>query len=149
MDHSAISGGILFANFSNGLSSKSGGNLKDIAVNKEGTRAYVADGGGISGAGYKCAIIDAVAGNYIGALPGGDPYPTNVEVTADGRVICGIDNIYGPFDFWVHSPQGAVIQGYKVGPLRDRQLMVTPDGFVVAALLNGMPGAIVFVPIGP
>ncbi len=148
VDQSAMSGGVLLVNLLNGLNSDSRGNARDVAVSKDGTRAYVASGGGVSG-GYKCAIIDAVAGTYIGAIPGGDPYPNNVEVTADGRAICGIDNIYGPYDFWIHSPQGALIQGYKIGSLRDRQLAVTPDGFVVAAMLSGNPSTMALVPVGP
>ena len=89
----------------------------------------------MSGGGYFCASIDGVTGTYVGALPGGSNYPNNVEVTNDGRPICGISGWYSASDFWVHSPGGALLQGYKIAgyarALKDQQMVVTPDGFVV------------------
>jgi hypothetical protein len=153
IDYSAMSGGMLFVSFLNGLESDSGGNLRDVAINKQGTRSYEASGGGMNNVPgrYRCAVTDAVAGTLIGALPGGDAYPNNVEVTNDGRAICGISGAYVSSDFWVHSPAGALLQGYKVAgyarALKDGQMVVTPDGFVVVALTDDP--LIAFVPIGP
>jgi len=152
VDYSAMSGGILFVGFLNGLDSDSGGNLREVAVNKQGTRSYEASGGGMNVPGrYRCAVTDAVTGTLIGALPGGDAYPNNVEVTNDGRAICGISGWYSTYDFWVHSPDGALLQGHKIAgyakAMKDGQMVVTPDGLVVVALTDDPE--IAFVPIGP
>jgi hypothetical protein len=155
-DYSAMSGGALFTPFVSNFDPYSGGNHQDTAINKTGTRVYTASGGGTVGTGYislgyKCAAIDVASGTLIGALPGGEAYPNNVEVTADGRVICGIANYMGTLsnDFWVHSPNGAILQSYSfggsAGPLLSRQLVVTPDGFVVVGLTGSY---IAFVQIG-
>ncbi len=152
VDYSAMSGGVLFANLLNYLNFDSGGNERDVAVSKDGTRVYEASGGGLNNVPgrYRCAAMDA-GGAFVGALPGGDAYPNNVEVTIDGRAICGIDGVARPSDFWVHSPSGALLQGYKVaGPgqrVKEKQLVVTPDGFVVVVLTDDP--VIGFVPIGP
>jgi Viral BACON domain len=150
IDYSAMSGGVLFPSLQSFLDFNSGGNEKDVAVSKDGARVYAASGGGVNVPGrYRCASIDS-AGTFVGALPGGDAYPNNVEVTIDGRPICGISGGGTSPDFWVHSPAGAVLQGYKVagtGQLKDRQMVVTPDGFIVVALTTAP--LIGFVPIGP
>ena len=61
-------------------------------------------------------------------------------MTSDGRVICGIAALYLNTDFWVHSSIGAIQKTFKVAgyakTLKDRQLMVTPDGFVVFTLTD-------------
>lgn len=150
VDYSAMSGGALFASLANGLDSNSGGNETDVAVSPDGSRIYAASGGGVNVPGrYRCASIDA-GGAFVGALPGGDAYPNNVEVTIDGRAICGISGWYATSDFWVHSPDGALLQGYKVAgyarAMKDRQMVVTPDGLVVVALTDDP--LIAFVPIG-
>jgi hypothetical protein len=147
-----MSGGMLFVSFLNWLDADSGGTLRDTAVNKQGTRSYEASGGGMNVPGrYRCAVTDAVSGILIGALPGGDAYPNNVEVTNDGRAICGIAGWYTASDFWVHSPAGALLQGYKIAgyakAMKDGQMVVTPDGLVVVALTDDP--LIAFVPIGP
>jgi hypothetical protein len=84
-------------------------------------------------------------------LPGGDAYPNNVEVTRDGRPICGISGWYSSSDFWVHAADGTLLQGFKIAgyakEMKAGQLVVTPDGFVVVALTNDPLMA--FVPIGP
>lgn len=150
VDYSAMSNGTLFVSLANGLNSNSGGNERDVAVSPDGSRIYAASGGGVNVPGrYMCASMDA-SGAFVGALPGGDAYPNNVEVTVDGRAICGISGAYASSDFWVHSPAGALLQGYKLAGyargLKDRQLVVTPDGLVVVALTDDP--LIAFVPIG-
>jgi hypothetical protein len=155
VDYSAMSGGVLFVKNLNPIFGSSGGNARDVAVNRDGTHVYEASGGGVQVGGYtqyRCDSIDPVSGTSFGALPGGSPYPNNVEVTVDGRAICGIGSGSGTFDFWVHAPNGALIQGYKVAGqgygtgLKTQQMVVTPDGFIVAAVTD-YP-VIAFVPIG-
>jgi hypothetical protein len=147
VDYSAISGGVLMvskraeASFINGAS-----NGRDIAVSADGTHLYTA-----SGAPYPCSSVDPSNLSFIGSLPGGDAYPNNMEVTVDGRAICGISGWYSVSDFWVHRPDGTLIQGYKVAgyarALKAGQMAVTPDGFVVVTLTDDPLMA--FVPIGP
>jgi hypothetical protein len=149
-DYSAMSGGVLFTPFLNSIDIHSRGNPQDFAINKSGTRAYSASGGGTMDVGYKCAAIDATTGTFIGALPGGEAYPNNVEVTADGRAICGISGWYSTYDIFVHASNGAFLKGYKFAgyakALIAGQMVVTPDGFVVVGLTDDP--VIAFVPIG-
>lgn len=147
VDYTAISGGLLMVNrmasasFVNGAS-----NGKDIAVSEDASHLYTA-----SGAPYRCSSLDASNLQFLGSLPGGDAYPNNVEVTSDGRGICGIFGWYASADFWVHSSSGALLGSYKVAgyakALKDTEMVVTPDGFVVVALTDDPE--IAFVPIGP
>lgn len=149
LDHSAMAGGTVFATSMSFADVRSGGNPQDIAVSRDGSRVYGASGGGTDG-GYKCGVADGATGSFIGALPGGDAYPNNVEVTSDGRPICGISGWYATYDFWVYTPAGALLQGYKVAgyarALRPAQLVVLPDGLVVVTLTDDP--LIAFVPIG-
>lgn len=149
LDHSAMAGGTMFAALAGFVDVRSGGNTQDIAVSRDGSRVYGASGGGTDG-GYKCGVADGANGSFIGALPGGDAYPNNVEVTSDGRPICGIQGWYATYDFWVYTPAGALLQGYKVAgyarALKAAQLVVLPDGLVVVALTDDP--LIAFVPIG-
>ena len=148
-DYSAMSGGALFATLANRIGVYSGGNQQDFAIDKTGTRAYSASGGGTPGYGYKCAAIDVASGTLIGALPAGGAYPNNVEVTADGRAVCGIA-YSSTFDIFVHSSSGAFLKGYKFAgyqsALTPGNMVVTPDGFVVVGLTDDP--VIAFVPIG-
>ncbi len=149
LDYSAMAGGTMFATLMSFVDVRSGGNPQDIAVSRDGSRVYGASGGGTDG-GYKCGVADGVTGTFIGALPGGDAYPNNVEVTSDGRPICGISGWYATYDFWVYTPAGALLQGYKVAgyarALKPAQLVVLPDGLVVATLTDDP--FLAFVPIG-
>lgn len=151
VDYSAMSGGVLFTQYLGSLNTNSGGNERDMVVSRDGTRAYSASGGGVNEPGrYRCAIADPRDGSYVGSLPGGDAYPNNVEVTVDGRAICGIAGFYSTYDIWVHAPNGALLQGYKFAgyakTLKDRQLVVTADGLVAVGLTDDP--LIAFVPIG-
>lgn len=147
VDYSAISGGVLMvsaratASFINNAS-----NGRDIAVSSDGSQLYTA-----SGAPYRCSSVDPTNLSFIGSLPGGDVYPNNVEVTRDGRPICGISGWYASSDFWVHAADGTLLQGYKIAgyakKMKTGQMVVTPDGFVVVALTDDP--LLAFVPIGP
>jgi hypothetical protein len=146
VDYSAMAGGVLMvarsasAGFINGAS-----NGADIAASADGSHLYTA-----SGAPYRCSSVDPANLSFVGSLTGGDAYPNNVEVTRDGRAICGISGWYSSADFWVHSSAGSLLAGYKVAgyarALKDAEMVVTPDGFVVVALTDDPLMA--FVPIG-
>lgn len=147
LDYSAISGGTLMVTpRASGWNINGSSNGADVAVSPDGTRLYTA-----TGAPYVCSAINPKDLALIGSLPGGDAYPNNVEVTQDGRVICGINGMYTTYDFWVHSPSNALIKAYKVvGYARGLvagQLVVTPDSFIVVTLTDDP--RIAFVPIGP
>jgi hypothetical protein len=146
LDYSAISGGVLMVGARANGFMMSAANGKDIAVSADGTRIYTA-----SGAPYSCSILNAANLSSIGSLPGGSSYPNNVEVTSDGRVICGIFGWYSTYDFWVHSSAGALLQGYKIAgyakALRDKMMVTTPDGLIVAAQTDDP--LLAFVVIGP
>jgi hypothetical protein len=146
LDYSEIAGGVLFAAVTNApFFSGNESNGKDVAVAGDGNVVYFA-----SGAPYSCVSLNPVDLSFLSVLPGDNPYPNNVEVTWDKRVICGFDDSNGPSDFWVYATNGAV-QTYKVAgyneALLPHQLAVTADGYIVIAT-TGDP-ALAFVPIGP
>lgn len=142
VDYTAVSGGILTIESKAGAAT--GSNGKDIAVAYDGGSVYTA-----SGYPYKCARLEPTRLTFIGYLPGGDAYPNNIEVTYDGRAICGLSGSYSSSDFWVHSPNGTLLTGYKVAGrgLKDRQMVVTADGMIVATLAEDP--LLAFVLIGP
>jgi hypothetical protein len=147
VDYSAMANGVLTVNFTAEASFINGAsNGQDIAVNADGTALYAA-----SGAPYRCSSVNPANLAFIASLPGGDAYPNNVEVTSDGRVICGINGLYSASDIWLHAPNGTLLKSFKfVGyahGLVPRQLVVTPDGMVAIALTDDPKMA--FVPIGP
>jgi hypothetical protein len=148
---------MLFVAMQNYVSTGTAANLRDIAVASDGHHGYAAAGGGVTdptGYGYtryNCAAFDPVTSVSHGSLVA-DAYPTNVEVTRDGRVLCGISQPNGPFDFRLYTADGTLIKSYKVATtynaeLRDSQLVATADGFMVTALTDD--GYIAFIPIGP
>lgn len=147
IDYSAMAGGVLSITpagggwFINGAS-----NGQDIAVRGDGQALYTA-----SGAPYRCSRLDPADLSFVGSLPGGDAYPNNVEVTSDGRAICGISGWYSVADFWVHASNGTELANYRVSgyakALKTGQMVVTPDGMMVVVLTDDP--VMGFVPIGP
>lgn len=147
IDYSEMGGGTLaIARTDKGLSDSSASNGADIAVSGDGARLYRA-----SGYPYRCGALNPVNLSLIGALPGGDAYPNNVEVGSDGRVYCGISGWYSVADFWVHGADGVLLKSYKVAgyarALLPRQMVVSADGMIVAVLTDDPLLAI--VPVGP
>ena len=133
VDYSAMAGGTLFATVHPGaFDSTSGENGRDIAVTGDGSALYTA-----SGSPYACLSVSPSDLKLIGALPGGNPYPNNVEVTSANQVVCGLQNAYNPADIMVYSPAGALVGSYKIAGyargLQANELVVTPDGFIVVA----------------
>jgi hypothetical protein len=117
----------------------------DSAVSPDGSRYY----GTIYG-GNGCEVFDAASNTSLGRLPDGLLAATNVETTSDGRVICGGWASYSSNDVYVYSRDGILIASYRVSAshsLNDRQMVVTPDGFVLAALTTDP--LLAFVAIGP
>ncbi|MET3462204.1 YncE family protein [Variovorax atrisoli] len=145
VDYSAMANGILMVkSTAEARSINNASNGSDIAVNADGTALYTA-----SGAPYRCSSVNPLNLGFVASLPGGGPYPNNVEVTKDGRVLCGINSGPDLDSIWVHDPNGVLLksvslQGY--GYLHDRQLVVTPDGMMAVGLTR-MP-RMVFVPLG-
>jgi len=145
VDYSAMANGVLVVKSTAGGSSINGAsNGLDIAVNADGTALFTA-----SGSPYRCSWVDPVTLGFVGSLPGGNPYPNNVEVTPDGRVLCGISSGYLTDGLWLHAPDGVLLKSFNLqghGYLLDRQLVVTPDG-TMAVGLTTLP-RMMFAPLG-
>lgn len=145
VDYSAISGGVFMVKplkegwFVNGSS-----NGQDVAVQPDGSAVYTA-----TGAPYKCSWLKPDTLQLVSSLPGGDAYPHAVEVTYDGRVICGITARATP-DFWVHSREGAILTSHTLSPgygsVKREGLVVPGDGAIVAVATES--GSLQFVWIG-
>lgn len=125
-----------------GISRTSG---RDIAVNADGTALYIT-------AGWSCFSLNPRTLAFIAELPPPDMSfgANNVEVTRDGRVLCGSDGMYSSADIRVYAPGGTALKSFKFADytkgLLDRQLVVTPDGTTAVGLTNDPK--MVFVPIG-
>jgi hypothetical protein len=145
VDYSAMANGTLMVKSTAGATSINGAsNGLDIAVNADGTALYTA-----SGSPYRCSSVDPLSLGFIASLPGGSPYPNNVEVTKDGRVLCGIDGGYLDDGIWLHASNGVLLKSFKLqghGYLYDRQLVVTPDGMMAVGLTR-LP-RMMFAPLG-
>jgi hypothetical protein len=125
-----------------GISRTSG---RDIAVNADGTALYIT-------AGWSCFSLNPGNLAFIAELPPPDIHfgTNNVEVTRDGRVLCGSSGTYSIADIRVYAPDGTALKSFKFADytkgLFDRQLVVTPDGTTAVGLTNDPKMA--FVPIG-
>jgi len=140
MDYSEMGGGALFSSAQSGVSGD------DVATSGDGTRLYVATGWP-----YRCNSISPTDFSVIGALPGGEHYPNNVEVSTDGRVFCGISGWYSAADVWVHDSNGTLLNSYKFAGyaknLLTRQLTISGDSLIMIGLTNDP--LLAFVPVGP
>ena len=145
VDYSAMANGVLMVKSTAGASFINGAsNGLDIAVNSDGTALYTA-----SGSPYRCSSVDPLSLGFVASLPGGNPYPNNVEVTKDGRVLCGIDGGYLTDGIWLHASSGVLLKSFNLqghGYLYDRQLVVTPDGMMAVGLTH-LP-RMMFAPLG-
>jgi hypothetical protein len=125
-----------------GISRTSG---RDIAVNADGTALYIT-------AGWSCFSLNPRNLAFIAELPPPDMSfgTNNVEVTRDGRVLCGSDGMYSIADIRVYAADGTALKSFKFANytkgLLERQLVVTPDGTTAVGLTNDPNMA--FVPIG-
>lgn len=145
VDYSAMANGVLMVKATAGTSFINGAsNGQDIAVNSDGTALYTA-----SGAPYRCSSVDPSSLGFIASLPGGSAYPNNVEVTKDGRVLCGIEGGYLDDGLWLHASSGVLLKSFNLqghGYLYAHQLVVTPDG-MMAVGLTSLP-RMMFAPLG-
>ena len=142
LDYSEVAGGTFYA--AQRAFTYAGGFEGDVAVAGDGSALYNA-----TGSPYACQSIDPVHMAMIGLLPSGNPYPNNVEVTSSNQVVCGLAAAYNPSDFMVYSPAGALVGSYQVAGygrgLKEDELVVTPDGFIVVTQTDDPKLA--FVPI--
>jgi hypothetical protein len=146
LDYTSLNGGsVLFSKLAENSAINNSSYGADVAVSGDGKYLYIA-----SGAPYLCSSIDPNSLSFISSLPGGGAYPNNVEVTSDGRIICGIAEAYTEADFWVHTAGGSLLSQFRVTGYSNRllpaQLVASPDGTVVVTLTDDP--RIVFVPIG-
>jgi hypothetical protein len=124
-----------------------GSNGQDVAVNADGTRAYVA-----SGAPYHFDVYDPTQSPMpiVQSLPG-DAYPNNVEVASDGRVLAGASVWYGDTDVWVYDARGYELDRFKLSgyakALLPAQLKASGDALRIVALTDDP--SLQFVSIGP
>ncbi len=106
-----------------------GGNAKDVALVRDGSRAYVA-----SGAPYNFIGFDTTTMLQDQTLPA-DAYPNSVEISSDNLLYGGISGLYGPLDTWIYDTAGVEQNSYYVSgyakTIRDRQLCVSGDGLRV------------------
>jgi hypothetical protein len=133
VDYTTISNGILLLeNAVYGQENAGPVNGLDIATNADGSKLYAAMRPN------SCSLIDEKKLITISQLPGGGAIPNSIEVANDGKVICGISNLYSQFDIWVHNADGQLMKAYKVAALnkllRQRQLIVTPDSMMLVAV---------------
>lgn len=146
MDYADMGGGTVFSANLKYTWDVNASNGQDIAVSADGTRLYTA-----SGWPYRCGSVNPTDLSFIGALPGGDSYPNNIEVGSDGRVFCGISGWYSTQDVWVHSAQGAMLAGYKFAGyarnLIERTMVVSGDSTIIVGLTDDP--VLAFIPIGP
>jgi len=118
---------------------------RDIAANADGTALYIT-------AGWSCYSLNPGTLAFIAELSAPDIYfgTNNVEVTKDGRVLCGSSGRYSIADISVYAPNGTKLKTFKFADytkgLLERQLVVTPDGTMAVGLTNDPK--IAFVPIG-
>lgn len=103
-----------------------GGNARDVALLRDGSRVYVA-----SGAPYNFIGFDTSTMKQDQTLTA-DAYPNSVEISADNRVYGGISSSYGPLDTWIYATDGVLQSSYYQSAyakqIRDRQLVVSGDG---------------------
>ena len=149
VDYSAISGGVLMIRHRlHAGSTDSGSYGRDIAVSPDGTRLYA----GVAPP-YECVRLDTETLRFVGnGLPGVTPvYVNNVEVAADGRVICASVGSDDNNTIEVFAVDGGLLQTHNSRVtgrrLRNSQMVVSADGMVVVAPLE--PSGILFVPIAP
>jgi len=150
LDHTSLGGGKALIG-SMQLPDVVAWNSRDYAFSNDGTRFYMA-------AGYPndFYVVDTATSNsrlpLVQTLPG-RPYPNNVEVARDGRILCGIES-YGPPDVWVYAPSGLELASYQVAyyGLITNQLKVSGDGLRMVTITSrgpDTPDALAFYTIAP
>ncbi len=120
-----------------------GYNGKDIALNADGSIAYIAQGNPYE---FTKVSIDDTGVNIIGSLPA-DAYPGSVEIGPDGQLFGSITSYFGPHDIWIYDKNDSLIKmGYvseEATVVLDRALTVSGDGSV-AVLLTDDPKVVFY-----
>ncbi|WP_242343730.1 BACON domain-containing protein [Anaeromyxobacter terrae] len=114
--------------------SDAGSNGRDVAIDEDGSRVYVA-----SGAPYAFAEFDATASGATMPMVkylSGSAYPVAVEVGSEGRIYCGADNPSGTNDVWIYDAAGSLQSAYTVTHLTDRGIAVSGDGLRMLTLTS-------------
>ncbi|WP_395403110.1 YncE family protein [Pseudoduganella sp. UC29_106] len=146
VDFSAMGGGTLFAVEGRTAYAGNGSSGNDIAVSTDGTRVYSA-----SATPSRCTVAKASDFSNLGILPGGEPWPSNVEVDSLGRVYCGSAAPYGNNDVWMHSATGTLLKAFRLSGvgknLLERQLVVSGDGMMLIGVTDDP--SITFIAVGP
>ena len=113
-----------------------GYNGKDIALNADGSIAYIAQGNPYE---FTKVSIDDTGVNIIGSLLA-DAYPGSVEIGPDDQLFGSTSSYFGPHDIWVYDKNDSLIKmGYVSGEdtvVLDRALTVSGDGSVAVLLTD-------------
>jgi hypothetical protein len=145
VDYSEMAGGALSVfRRSSGTGINGSENGRDIAFDPVTQRLFTA-----SAAPYQCAIVDPDTLVSRGLIaPETYAYGAAVEVTRDGRVICGYRRSFANRDVVVFASDGTRLAHYALpdGDLLAGQLVVAADGTTLVVLSE--VGEIVFIPIG-
>ncbi len=102
-------------------------NGRDVAMSRDGSLYFTA-----SGAPYRCYRHPIDQAQAPTPYPGGDAYPSNVEVDINERVLCGNGETV-----WIHSARGVLLRTLSM-PNDPGMLRVTPDGVFVVSLSGGI-----------
>ncbi len=103
----------------------SAGNGRDIAINSEGSLAYVAAGGSYD------FIRFSIHGMTGGSTLSGSAYPNAIEIGDDDSVHGGASVSSGTTDLWVYEPVNLRTSAYVSGSGKNilaRQIAVSGDG---------------------
>lgn len=107
----------------------------DVALNKDGSAAYVA-----ASAPYEFTIIDIDSMSVAGSLEA-NAYPSAVEIGPDGALHGATSSSYGPLDMWVYEANGSLRKSVYVSgdseEIYDRALAVSGDGYISISLGSG------------
>jgi len=143
LDVSAVTGQVLIGASKSPSAFDLGSNGRDVAMNEDGSRVYVA-----AGSPYAFDVFDATASGTTMpkvATLAGDAYPNAVEVGFDGRAFCGASST-GMKDVWVYDAAGTWLSDYKVTSLGDRGVAVSGDGLRMITIAGT---TLKFITVGP
>jgi hypothetical protein len=130
-----------------------GSNGQDVALSLDGTHVYVA-----SGAPYEFDQFSTQPLQFQQALVSGSiPFPVNIEVGPDGRILGGTTNaLSDPADVYVYDANGGSLTSRKVAvpfsQLAARQLKISGDGMRLIAISGdavNTGSSLIFTNVGP
>lgn len=112
----------------------------DLAVAADRSALYVPTLGP-----YECTRVNPDTLVLIAGLAGGDAFVSNIEISRDGRVACGLTSNNNT-DLLLYRADGALYKSYNTGvqttgTLLPRQMVFSSDGIMLAALKGEVRGA--------